>query len=110
MNGSYAVIVSQNGCNDTSACVSITNTGINAPNQNNELKIYPNPANEKVIIELENLIGQHLKIVNAIGQVVYDAEIKNKKIEIDLSDLANGIYTVQVQTAKGIVLKKLVKN
>ena len=69
-----------------------------------------NPANEKVIIELGNLSGEYLKIMNAIGQVVYDAEIKNTKIEIDLSDFANGIYTIQVQTAKGIVLKKLVKN
>ena len=110
MNGSYAVIVSQNGCSDTSACVSITNTGINGSIQNNELLIYPNPANEKVIIELGNLSGEYLKIMNAIGQVVYDAEIKNTKIEIDLSDFANGIYTIQVQTAKGIVLKKLVKN
>jgi hypothetical protein len=110
MNGSYAVIVSQNGCSDTSACVSITNTGINGSIQNNELLIYPNPANEKVIIELGNLSGEYLKIMNAIGQIVYAAEIKNTKIEIDLSDFANGIYTLQVQTAKGIVLKKLVKN
>jgi len=110
VNGSYAVIVTQNGCSDTSACVSITNTGINGSIQNSELLIYPNPANDKVIIELGNLIGEYLKIMNAIGQVVYDAEIKNTKIEIDLSVFANGIYTIQVQTAKGIVLKKLVKN
>ena len=90
--------------------MSITNTGINGSIQNSELLIYPNPTNEKVIIELGNLIGQHLKITNAIGQIVYAAEIKNTKIEIDLSDFANGIYTIQVQTAKGIVLKKLVKN
>ena len=83
---------------------------LSADEINNSIQVYPNPANEKVIIELGNLIGQHLKIMNAIGQVVYDTEIKNKKIEIDLSDLANGIYTVQVQTTNGTVVKKLVKN
>src|SRR5690349_22903005 len=42
-NGSYAVIISQNGCVDTSSCYAITSVGMHENNFSSEIQISPNP-------------------------------------------------------------------
>jgi photosystem II stability/assembly factor-like uncharacterized protein len=67
--------------------------------------IYPNPFNEKITIAT-NIKGQQVKIVNALGLVIFDAVIKNEKTEFDLSHHSNGIYFIMV----GNVSMKIIKN
>jgi hypothetical protein len=61
------------------------------------LKVYPNPANEFVIISYEineNINGLQLLICNALGKIVYNKELSKTKDEllIMLKDYANGNY------------------
>jgi hypothetical protein len=44
-NGSYAVVISNNGCIDTSSCYTINNVGLNENGLLNNTSIYPNPNN-----------------------------------------------------------------
>jgi hypothetical protein len=61
----------------------------------NDLVIYPNPANDMLNI---NGIGEgNYSILNVLGEVIYSQVISQDKITIDISSLQSGKYFVQVK-------------
>jgi hypothetical protein len=80
--------------------INATITGLNPPNNQNTLKIFPNPTNTHITINYGNfnsMSGYTLKIVNAIGQTVFTTPINQQTSYIDLSTwTGNGIYYVQL--------------
>lgn len=74
------------------------------------MKLYPNPASEKVMLEVEHAEEiQGLKIFTLTGQLVknYPYQRLNRFKKIDISLLVVGTYVIQVQTEKGRISKKL---
>jgi hypothetical protein len=62
-----------------------------------EVKIYPNPANTVLNIEvLSNSIGQSCTIYNAQGIEVGKSNLTNQQNIVDVSQLANGIYFLEI--------------
>jgi hypothetical protein len=94
----------------------------NIINSVSNLNIYPNPSNGQISVEWsavgpnESLWdGQwsevHISILNELGQVVYnntDTQVagKNKK-QLNLKNLASGIYTLRMQTSGGTTIRKV---
>lgn len=70
------------------------------------LNIYPNPANEKLIIEANDNI-ERIDIYTTTGIMVYshDSNIST----IDISDLGDGLYILKVKTTAGVATKLFVK-
>lgn len=83
--------------------------GINEKNEMFEFSIFPNPTNSTVSIK-SILEYNTVKITNAIGQTVLMVE--NRSQPISVSELANGIYFIQLFDKKGTILKteKFIKN
>ncbi len=79
------------------------------PNLNNQLDvvIYPNPANSIINIEGSNI--EKIEIANIQGQVIRNISLLNKNSIIDISELANGVYTLKIQTKNALVMKKILK-
>lgn len=81
-----------------------------------DFNLYPNPTNSSITLAFEtNSEKASFSIMNYSGQVVMKKEdlktIKGKnEFKIDLNDLSNGIYLIQVQTGSGITSKKIIKN
>jgi hypothetical protein len=78
----------------------------------NHLSIFPNPNNGKfrLIAELPDKEPLIIAVYNAPGQEVYKETVRETQAlyhEIDLSNIATGIYTVQVKSGIHIVSKKL---
>jgi len=75
-------------------------------NQNNlQVSLYPNPATDMLNIEMANEINS-IEIYNIQGQKVRTANQK----QINISDLAAGLYMVRIQdNDNGIATKKFVK-
>ncbi len=75
---------------------------------NQEVKVYPNPTSNILIIQgIENLKGE-MTISNSIGQVVKDvksSESENNQLTVDLSNLDTGVYYLRV----GSTVKKFSK-
>jgi hypothetical protein len=75
----------------------LNNDGIQV-NNDNFIKLYPNPGNEKVFIELPNKENQiHVKIHNSIGSEIHNSKFVNEmKIEIPTTGFASGIYYFEI--------------
>ena len=94
-NGSYAVVISNNGCVATSECQIIATISLEEKTKNDFL-IYPNPATDIITIELTEANNSIYTITNQIGQVVLNGKIANQKAEINLNKLVSGIYFINL--------------
>jgi hypothetical protein len=108
-NGNYAVIVTENGCTDTSACVNIATVGINDLElESNTCQVFPNPVSSILSVNCDAKIKiKTIVIMDVMGGIVKTVTMSNNTI--DVSYLTNGIYFLQVQTDKRLVNKKFIK-
>jgi PKD repeat protein len=87
-------------------------TGISAVTMNDErLMVYPNPANERLIVNGKLLIGNtKLEVTDLLGRIVWNQQINNsinQQISIDVSKLTSQIYILKLTNDKG--LQQIVK-
>jgi uncharacterized repeat protein (TIGR01451 family) len=85
----------------------------NAKDDTNQLKVFPNPANEILNINLQNNNIENCTITNALGQMVYSSanEINaNHKIQLNISNLNAGVYFVKVSAGNGSYNAKFIKS
>lgn len=61
-----------------------------------QAKIYPNPVNEVLQIEVETMDNIHVTVMNAYGSIVENSKF-NKLTSIDLSDYPAGLYLVRLE-------------
>ena len=110
-NGSYGVIVTQNGCTDTSACQTVASVGIQELTGTNVVRVYPNPTTGKFTIELaKSFTDVAVKITNTLGQLVYQNEFNSAKtIPLKLEDTGKGIYFVRVYSENKIIASFKIK-
>lgn len=71
------------------------------------LSIYPNPAEDKVIIESKG-IGQ-VRIFNMMGQEVLNRVVDQNRVVIDLASQPSGFYFIEVVSEQGLETSKLLK-
>ena len=107
--GTYAVVVSLNGCTDTSNCISVDQSGIyeSAP----IFQITPNPAQESVLISWGNQPLNAIQITDEAGKLVYSKLVDEtqKQMEIPLTQLAAGLYHLHLIGGSMVSIEKLIK-
>ncbi len=67
--------------------------------KNEEFKIYPNPTSEILSIKLEMWNSNEnytIEITNTLGQIVQTSNIQHQTTALNISNLQNGIYFLQV--------------
>lgn len=82
------------------------NTAIN-PELNAAVKIYPNPAQGEITIEMDQVMGLGWKITSPLGQTLVAETTRFYTKEINISELSGGIYFLTIQTSKGAVVRKI---
>ena len=77
--------------------------GINE-NKAGEIKIYPNPAQDFVSIELPKNINQtQLSIYNLTGQLISQKQITQPSKQIPIAELSNGTYIFVIQNGDKVI-------
>ena len=74
----------------------------------NEVKLYPNPANDQFEVEAQGLVS--VEVCNVLGQrlmVVHGQQ--QGKIQVNLQGVEPGMYLVRVVTENGVSTKQIVK-
>jgi hypothetical protein len=117
-NQPFRVIATSGNCVDTSnvALIKISDTcllkvtdtlvintvisNLTSPNNENTIKIYPNPTSSQIVIDYGSytrMNGYIIRINNSIGQQVFTSLINKQQSIIDISSLGSkGIYFVQI--------------
>lgn len=109
--GTYAVIVTENGCTDTSACFIVDYSGLSELT-GLEVSIYPNPSNGIFNVEFNGLNegALEMNIVDIKGRLVLSeifSAIDGSHIqEVNISESENGIYIVKVIGESGMIFSK----
>ncbi len=77
----------------------------------NQVTLSPNPTTGKVTLTFDKLTPQYLTVQNAAGQIFENVKLsKSTNYELNLSNLAAGVYIVKVKSEEGIAVKRVVKN
>jgi len=77
-----------------------------------KVKVYPNPFKGKIIVEVKpewQDMEIFINLTNAVGQVVYKNSFKGQSAEISTAGLPEGFYQLQLSSANGRMVRKLVK-
>jgi hypothetical protein len=72
------------------------------------LKVAPNPFEQQFTVSSDQMI-QALTLRDAQGKVVLQQAANSNKLEIATASLQSGVYFLEVQTASGVELVKVVK-
>lgn len=83
--------------------------GIEQYNINNEVSVYPNPANTSLTLTLSQGEGTNtLQITDMLGNMVKQSIIYNLTSIINVADLSEGVYILSVSTPEGVANKRVV--
>jgi Zn-dependent metalloprotease/PKD repeat protein len=114
-DGIYTVMLyaySGNCVDSSSITLNLITTGISAGAASLSLNIFPNPNAGLFTIQVNSLSEElmDLSVVNALGQLVYNASLGKGKqaINLDLSSEAKGIYFVKLANQDSMLVKKLI--
>ena len=89
-------------------------TGFNPVTYENTIRIWPNPSSDHITVDagdLNVMNGYSIRIINSLGQQVFQSSINQQQFYIDLSTwTGNGMYYVNVIDPNGniIDIKKIV--
>lgn len=73
------------------------------------IRLYPNPAHDMVTIETEEpMLNEAYTLYDVTGRVVAGGRIHGRTTQLVLSDLAPGIYTLQLRDQRAVY--KIIKN
>ena len=97
VNGTYAVVITRNGCTETSDCILVTTVGIEKLDQNN-WNVYPNPVSEQLNVTTER--AEMIQITDVSGKVVTVEQLKTGHNIIDVNNFAPGVYFIQSKTGR----------
>lgn len=73
-----------------------------------DLLVYPNPALDKVTIEAVGRGEKLIRLINFSGVEMASKRTSDQIVEFDISDLASGLYIVEVSNGSTVEFKKLI--
>jgi len=89
-------------------------TSVGFPDLTKEIpfRLAPNPASDRVRIIFDSdqilFAEKQISLINNMGQEVFRERSSNKRLDIDLTSLAGGIYYVRVRSEGQQWLSKLI--
>jgi hypothetical protein len=105
-DGNYSAIISTANCGtDTSNIYTYSLLGKPEIDPMNELKVYPNPASNKIEINFDRKTEGILQIVSLTGEVVFQQRVKKAeyKVSVNTSSLPPAMYFLRLEDKNGKV-------
>lgn len=110
VNGSYAVEIKKDGCIDTSFCHNIIITGIIENTFGEKFKIFPNPTNGKVEIEIGEILPEiEISVTDINEKKLSKKQFKNSSsLHLELES-NKGVYIINIRAGGKYAIVKVVK-
>jgi hypothetical protein len=109
----FVTATDQNGCTEVDT-VSVNVTGIELPQAFSNIQAFPNPTSSKIRVMVE-LISEDeisLSLTDVLGKLVMpviDSYGSRESFELDLSELSDGVYLLQVSSPQGSKTLRILK-
>jgi hypothetical protein len=72
-------------------------------------KIYPNPANQKLTILFNEAISGIVELIDLMGGRIFEQNLlKQKSVEMNVSNFKKGIYLVLIKTNQELYSQKVI--
>ena len=85
-------------CYDINGLIGCITTSVNENNgQTDNYKVFPNPFNEELTIEVKSAQSNDFTIYNVIGELITSGKLNSQFNTIDLSSLAPNIYILNIK-------------
>lgn len=116
ITGNYCVTVTANtNCTATDCIYVDVSVGINEQNLNPSAEIFPNPTTGTFSINYSTLLSSvKYQVFNSTGQVVtmgsMEMILPGSNQTIDLSEHADGVYLLRIESMEGIISKFVLKH
>lgn len=96
-NGNYAVVVTQNGCTDTSACFPVVAISTVAPFDGLQVQAHPNPNSGRFSIQLPQVHQDiSVQVIDATGRKIRQFEFgTTDKLDLEIES-SPGLYFVEL--------------
>ncbi|MBL1231252.1 MAG: T9SS type A sorting domain-containing protein [Flavobacteriales bacterium] len=109
-NGDYAVIVTMNGCSDTSVCSTVTGVGIMENEFGKEILLFPNPTDGNFSIDLgENYQSVIVTVTDLSGKLILSNTYENSQLlNLNIDEIA-GVYLLIIESGSKKKIIRLVK-
>lgn len=119
-SGTYAVALSKSSCVDTSSCFQFvldtiappdTSVGLGSISGFDDVRIFPNPSNGRISINLGDLTNAHVWIYGPNGSLILSESLRDASLiqSIDLG-VATGLYAIVIQANGQMKHYRVVKN
>jgi hypothetical protein len=101
-NGTYAAIVSLNGCVDTTACTPFALTSITDSPGISGFVVFPNPATDELHFRCRGTCSDVISLYDGVGRLVRRVSTTGaQQGTIDLRGLPDGLYFLELEHARG---------
>lgn len=109
MDGDYGVIVTMNGCTDTSTCYTVAGVGLEPHGSTFLPVVYPNPTNGKLNISLDHSFAQITLGLTDVsgGLILHKSYIEASQLVLNLAYIPAGIYFLSIKAEDQQAIMKL---
>ncbi len=73
-----------------------------------EITIFPNPANDIVFVRSDSDELKEIRLINLSGQVIKNKKVNNFETKLDVRDIPNGLYIIQINTEQTVFSERIV--
>ena len=97
-------------------CSQTTTSDLSYPPNQFDVELYPNPANDRLFIGIGNNLNNNetldLKVINMLGATILNNKVlvNTSTIGLDLTDLSNGLYIIEIKQNDKVSIKKFQVN
>ena len=110
--GTYTAVVADSAGCSAAASVFVSIASVTGSIENielEEIKVYPNPANDVLNFSMNQNISA-IRIMGLDGKVVYNESVNTPSLSVDLSSFSSGTYFYQIRTEKGSFIRNSFMN
>lgn len=111
LSGAYYLIIHDYDCySEKSNVINYWHTGTNKKTLDYNVFVYPNPARSQITVSLpQNYNRGELTLVDVNAKEILTQKFKGNRAQINISNLPDGIYFLQISYDNQLITKKIIK-
>jgi PKD repeat protein len=112
-SGTYTITLIASNCIFSHTITKTIQIGALSINENavGTFEFYPNPTTNQITLKVDNqLLGSVYTIYDTVGKSVLNGKISSELNVIDLGNLSNGVYIIEVASEGNYFKNKFIKN